>query len=40
MILNPHEIAGIKPSAALVAFEIILGLVQRHSAAARVAGAV
>jgi hypothetical protein len=32
MILNPPEIAGIKPSAARFAFEIILGLVQRLSA--------
>jgi hypothetical protein len=32
MILNPREIAGIKPSAALVTFEKILGLVQWRSA--------
>jgi hypothetical protein len=31
MILNPPEIAGIKPAAALFAFEVILGLVQRRS---------
>jgi hypothetical protein len=32
VIVDPSEIAGIKPSAALVAFEEVLALVQRRSA--------
>src|SRR5580692_4669801 len=32
MILNPSQIAGIKPAAALVAFEEVLTLAERHTA--------